>query len=179
MALCSCCLMQCCCQILMCDPQLCILLPFRHALALIPSSASSSFHVQLIFYGLPSRFFSFFPRASVLISKWLSAISFVDAGHWVITELTKGLELIIDETPASGDRRLSTWWRKTWWFLKKACVMKLWFIDRRLKVRRRQMWVIVFVEWNDLKCVILQWLLLSKKCRINPLTYLNTNDKKK
>lgn len=50
----------------------------------------------------------FFPRASAVIYKWLSGVFFGDVGHGVITELTKGLELIIDETLASGDCHLST-----------------------------------------------------------------------
>lgn len=50
----------------------------------------------------------FLPRASAVIYKWLPGVLFVDVGHGVITELTKGLELIIDEALASGDCHLST-----------------------------------------------------------------------
>lgn len=63
----------------------------------------------------------FFLSVSAVIYKWLSGVFFADVGHGVITELTKGLELIIDETLASGDCHLSTGsWEKLSILRKKA-----------------------------------------------------------
>lgn len=110
----------------MCNPLLGILLPFIHTLTLHHClSFCLQFLLLLIhaihFWGPPPRDL-FFPRASAVavIYKWLSAILFVHVGHGVIAELTKGLELIIDEALASGDCRLSTWRRKKCRSLKQA-----------------------------------------------------------
>lgn len=121
----------------MCNPLLCIpSLPFIHATtALIPPSPSFMYNSLLRTF--PRALF--FPRASAVIYKWLSAVIFADVGHGVITELTKGLELIIDEAPASGVCHLSTWQGKKCQSLNKVSHDEA-QMHGRLNIVRQQEW---------------------------------------